>query len=683
MLFRKKSLPPAIDYPIYEKRWYFDFLDDFLGQFSKQSNTPSLELQNAFLYELSLRIKANANNKNLQLLDVNEVDKFWENVAKNLNYVQDSVINDYVDYYNSPLKHYLLTLKGSAHLKTTYTKNDITIKTKEGLLFTQASQRNVFIEMMSYDKATNHLTIMGCTTFPFDQKTTNLVASINGSDTHLPDTGLYSDYKIFGKTVYHKYPFRIDIDPAETLPIQLEFLLVNKQKKMRVPLNLHFNTKMSKLAGRITYWRFDKYMATHTRRIILIKAANRLEVLFREIAFLTAIATIWHRPRTAALRMMYWAVMPLLSRRNIWMYADKIYKAGDNAEWLYRYALQRNDDIHNYYVLRDDSPDAKIFKNDGIPYLKYKTIWQRLLFLHANIIVFTHNNAPGYYRFAKANEVYFRGLFNYDIMYIQHGLTVQDTAWLFNKSEDDFRRYYVASKFEKENLLRLAYGFKPDEIIEAGATRYDGLVNNDKKNIIITPTWRTYLAPPGKDYGESRDANQNFKDSNFYKIYTSIITNNKLISTAKKHNYSITYLLHPVMSSQIQDFPQDGYVNIVTANDDFNYQKAMTEASLMVTDYSGVQFDFAYMYKPVVYYHPPELPASYDEATYQYESHALGEIKTSMDDLIETMCMYIESGCTLQPEYRKRIDDFFYFHDHSNSKRIYEDIVNWQNQLLR
>ncbi|HVX24109.1 MAG TPA: CDP-glycerol glycerophosphotransferase family protein [Candidatus Saccharimonadales bacterium] len=674
MFFRKQP-SPTVNYDAYNKQWYFGFLDEWQQKLSTEQ--PSLETQIEYLTELSVRLKVNTNNANLRLLNETELKKFWAGVKQNLQHIDESTIIDEAYFYNSPLKKFLLEMR-SGDLRTTYKTDDIILKTANGTFFTRASQRDVFVELMSYDKARNRLLIIGCTTFPLDLKTTTLVVDINGKQTTLNDSGLYSDFKIFGQTIYHKYPYRIEVDLNKDVPLNLGFYLVSRRHGTKVGLNLHFNTRMSKLAGRITYWRFSKYLATHSKKTLLVKNNNPLEVLIRELIFLSAMSTLWRRPRTAVLRCLYWVVKPVLGRRNIWMYADKIYKAGDNAEWLYRYAVKQQDGIHHYYLLRDDSPDAEVFKQDGIPYLKYKTIWQRLLFLHANVIVFTHNNAPGYYRFAKANEVFFRNLYNYDIMYVQHGLTVQDTAWLFKKSEDDFKQFFVASKFETENLLRPEYGFKRQEIVPAGATRYDGLINNDQKNIIITPTWRTYLAPPGRDYGESRSSHELFKHSDFYKIYSALITDKQLIATAKRLGYSITYLLHPVMSSQISDFDQSGFVKILTANDDFNYQKAMTEASLMVTDYSGVQFDFAYMYKPVIYFHPPALPASYDEAIYQYGKHALGEITTKVDELVALMCEYMENECKIKSKYKKRIDEFFYFHDHKNSQRTYNQIIKWQ-----
>ena len=96
----------------------------------------------------------------------------------------------------------------------------------------------------------------------------------------------------------------------------------------------------------------------------------------------------------------------------------------------------------------------------------------------------------------------------------------------------------------------------------------------------------------------------------------------------------------------------------------------------MVTDYSGVQFDFAYMYKPIIYYHPDELPPSYDEGTYKYSTMALGEIVSKEDELVKKLCEYMDDECKIKEEYKSRIDKFFKYHDYNNCERIYNEVIN-------
>lgn len=116
---------------------------------------------------------------------------------------------------------------------------------------------------------------------------------------------------------------------------------------------------------------------------------------------------------------------------------------------------------------------------------------------------------------------------------------------------------------------------------------------------------------------------RSFKHSEYFRIYNTLLNDPRLLETAKRTGYRIMYLLHPVTSSQLPDFTDNGYVELVPAAGDMSYEKVLTEASLMVTDYSGVQFDFAYQRKPLVYYHPDTLPPHYEEGGLIYDTMGL------------------------------------------------------------
>lgn len=60
----------------------------------------------------------------------------------------------------------------------------------------------------------------------------------------------------------------------------------------------------------------------------------------------------------------------------------------------------------------------------------------------------------------------------------------------------------------------------------------------------------------------------------------------------------------------MNDFDRNDYVVIIPAVGDMSYETMFRESSLMVTDFSHIQFDFAYMRKPLVYLHHKDIPAA-------------------------------------------------------------------------
>jgi CDP-glycerol glycerophosphotransferase (TagB/SpsB family) len=194
--------------------------------------------------------------------------------------------------------------------------------------------------------------------------------------------------------------------------------------------------------------------------------------------------------------------------------------------------------------------------------------------------------------------------------------------------------------------------------------------------------------PVTKNEGVSRDYNPLFKETDYYRIYNSLINDKRLIEAAKTYNYRLLYVLHPIVSPQIDDFDTNEYVDIIPAvkvkdHKGVNYEKAFRESSLMVTDFSGVQFDFAYMRKPVVYLHHRDIPKHYEEGTFFYDTMGFGEICQDNDELIDTLISYMKNNCTMKPEYRRRADDFFAYSDHNNCQRIYDLMLDYQKNKIK
>ena len=338
-----------------------------------------------------------------------------------------------------------------------------------------------------------------------------------------------------------------------------------------------------------------------------------------------------------------------------------------------------NSSIEPHYIINYDYPDADRLIKEGYKPLRYKSLKQRLYFLNSSIVATTHANLPAFSGMIPACFFCLQDLFNAEVVCIQHGLAVQQLAHNNNQLYDNLKRFYCASPREIENLSKPIYDFPESYLKLTGIPRFDGLKSDDKKQILITPTWRNYIAVPAS-LGNVRPYTPTFKETDYFKIYNKLISDERLIASAKNNGYRIIYLLHPTISSQITDYQPGEGVEVRSAVG-VNYEEILKESSLMVTDYSGVQFDFAYMRKPVVYYHPPKLPPHYSEGGFFYDTMGFGEICTDHEELVSTLISYMERQCRIDSFYRKREDDFFAFEDLNSCERIYYDLIEYQNSL--
>jgi len=110
-----------------------------------------------------------------------------------------------------------------------------------------------------------------------------------------------------------------------------------------------------------------------------------------------------------------------------------------------------------------------------------------------------------------------------------------------------------------------------------------------------------------------------------------------------------------------------------------DYQTIFKEANLLVSDYSSVAFDFAYLKKPVVY-------AQFDKKTFM-ENHiytqgyfndklnGFGPVTDDYEDTVNEIIKYIENDCKMEDKYLKRVDSFYKYIDKNNCKRVYEEIL--------
>ena len=222
-----------------------------------------------------------------------------------------------------------------------------------------------------------------------------------------------------------------------------------------------------------------------------------------------------------------------------------------------------------------------------------------------------------------------------------------------------------------------------DALKLTGVPRYDGLVDRSEKQIMISPTWRMQAAVKVQSSeGEARGYNPLFKKTDYYKVYNSLINDPRLLEAARQYGYKIKYVLHPIVSVQEKDFDKNDVVDIVPAIGDMSYEDMFCESSLMVTDFSGIQFDFAYMRKPIVYLHHEDIPQHYEEGTFFYDTMGFGEIAHNNDELIDYLIEYMQNDCVMKEEYVRRADDFFYYNDHNNCERIYKEMIQYQKENI-
>lgn len=202
-------------------------------------------------------------------------------------------------------------------------------------------------------------------------------------------------------------------------------------------------------------------------------------------------------------------------------------------------------------------------------------------------------------------------------------------------------------------------------MILTGLARFDNIIKfrnlkkDDCKNktVLIMPTWQK---------GLDNLSDRQFRESNFFKIYNSFITNPQIANLISDEKYEFKFYLHHNFQKYTHLF-DNRFVQILT-EDSYNVSELLRESKLLVTDYSSVGLDFSLMYKKVIYYRPDEIVA--EETSKQETNFLPGKIVKIENDLISEIQILDQSE-----EYRKLLHYIYKFNDSNACQRIMGEMI--------
>lgn len=465
------------------------------------------------------------------------------------------------------------------------------------------------------------------------------------------------------------YRFLVEVGLAE-LPTRVQIGMAGSSRPLPMEF-VGYNAGLNTRVGAF-YRRFGDGTAASYRRgsLHLHRRLAGWRVLAGEAAILLRLL-VSRQPmdakrRLADLRLRYWRTRRTLGRRRIWLYNDKTYKAGDNAEYLFRHAVAQPDDIDHLFVINPGNAHHQRLVDDGFAdrVLTRGSVEAKIAALHSEQILVTHADRLKYLGFSPDEAEFCANLVTARSVTAFHGLNIPHVPSSLQRQRDNSVLSFCASDFERRALLHPDNGFGPDNLPVLGAPRFDGLVPATEPIILIAPTWRSGI-------------DGDFLASAYFAAFDGVLRDQALIAAAHRLGYRLQFLLHPVFSRHAGHFSGGDGVEVIDGRD-VAYEDLLTRAAIMVTDYSGVQFDFAYQRKPVVYYQPPSVPPHYQRSrVFDYGRDGFGPVLTEQDALVAHLTDLMAADGRLEPHYRERADRFFAFDDHRNCERIYQALADY------
>lgn len=363
-------------------------------------------------------------------------------------------------------------------------------------------------------------------------------------------------------------------------------------------------------------------------------------------------------------------------KSNAWILMDRDNQADDNAEHLYRYISENHPKQDIYFALKKTSSDWKRLEQDGFNLLEFgSSAFESKLKDCAKII---SSHVDGYItHYFKDNS-----LLDKDYVFLQHGITKDDlSGWLNTKK---IACFVTATNPEYHSIVdnTTTYKFGKKEVKLTGFPRYDRLLinnNTESKQILIMPTWRssivgTYIS------GTERTRNPDFMKTNYAKHWHGFM-NHAILKELNDQGYQIIFAPHPSIQEYMDEFTVPNFIKIYSYSEG-NIQSVFQNTSILITDYSSVAFDVAYLNKAILYYQfdYDEVFSSgnhtYQKGYFDYNRDGFGAVAYNEKEILAALKDLVDNQAKVPDLYQTRIDKTFQFRDSNNCERVYQAILD-------
>lgn len=357
--------------------------------------------------------------------------------------------------------------------------------------------------------------------------------------------------------------------------------------------------------------------------------------------------------------MVILRMIPHSRKKCHWVLHERGTDARDNGYFFYRYLKEKHPEQKIYYIIDKNSPDYDRVKEDAVHFGSLKNYW---VLGKAERIISTHVFAglPG------MNAKLF-GLFglNHKFVFLQHGI-IQCAIPLLYYSNTGIR-LFICGAAPEYKYVEDQYGYPSGAVRYTGLARYDTLHDvKTKKQILIMPTWRVFI-----------NNEKEFWESEYYRQWNGILNDQMLAEYLDKNDLTAVFYPHYEVQKYLHCFKTATERIIMADFENYDVQTLLKEAKLLVTDYSSVFFDFAYMRKPVVYFQFDQQAFFTHCRTWGYFSYSemgFGPVTDSVQDTVRAIVQSAELGFAPADEYLKRMESFFTLRDKKNCERIYDAI---------
>lgn len=370
--------------------------------------------------------------------------------------------------------------------------------------------------------------------------------------------------------------------------------------------------------------------------------------------------------------LLYLIALPIAKvykrrRKHLWLLCEYGEEARDNAYYLFKYLREKQPEVDAIYAIKRGSIDINRVSTLG-EVVYYGGLKHWICYLTAEVNISSQKGGKPNAAVCYFLEVVTGWLKNTRV-FLQHGIIKDDLPFLhYDKTK---LTLFMCSTWQEYRFVCDLFGYPKGAVVLTGLCRYDNLKDtSDGTCIAIMPTWREWLYKTHKM--ERIEHTTDFTKTGFYQIWASAIQ--QIIDQFQKTEIKVVVCLHRNMQQYNEYFQKLSQQIEVVDLESGDVIEVLKKSACMVTDYSSVAIDFAYLRKPLAYYQVDydqfrmhHLPEGY----FDYERDGFGKVCYSEKELIAWLDDRYREGFQQEEVYKARTENFFSFHDERYCERNY------------
>ena len=357
-------------------------------------------------------------------------------------------------------------------------------------------------------------------------------------------------------------------------------------------------------------------------------------------------------------------------RRHLWLICEYGNEAQDNGYAFFKYLKNAHKEIDAVYAIRKKSLAYEKVARLGKT-VEYGSLKHWVYYLAAEVNISSQKGGKPNAAVCYLLEVVL-GVLKNKRVFLQHGVIKDDLPFL-HCDKAKVSMFACAAKPEYE-FVRDTFGYPAGVVQYVGLCRFDALhgLTSDKNTILVIPTWRMWL-----ERNSNADKLTAFTHSAYYKEWTGLLNDKALWGLLDRYEKRLIFCMHRNMQAYEGLFTSNhSRIHIVNWRD-ADVSQLLSTAGIMITDFSSVYMDFAYMKKPVLYYQFDRVDFRKNHLSigyFDYDRDGFGPVCEHKANLIKELEHILKNDCEMPFKYQSKVDGFFTINDNKNCERTFEAI---------